>query len=66
MKPTTLADDPYPLPFDWANTMPAECEEERLYGLLPCPWQCEQKWLPLVDGTMVACPSCQGETHELD
>jgi len=57
MELTTLV-DPWPEPFDWADTMPAECEEERLFGLLLCEFQCEQGWLPLLDGTMIRCPGC--------
>jgi hypothetical protein len=54
--------DPWPLPFEWDDAnMPAECDEHRLYGLLPCGFQCEAAWLPLGDGAMIACPSCQGQ-----
>jgi hypothetical protein len=52
--------DPYG-PFSWADTLEAEAPEHRLFNLLPCPWQCEQSWLPLIDGTMIACPSCNGD-----
>jgi hypothetical protein len=61
MAQTTTTDnlqDPYELPFNWATTLTPECAEERLFNLLPCEWQCEQGWMPLLDGAMVACPSC--------
>jgi len=54
--------DPYPQPFEWADTLEAECAEDRLFGLLPCALQCEQSWLPLSDGSYVACSECQLET----
>jgi hypothetical protein len=57
---TTTTNDPYPLPFEWDDTaMPAEAPEDRLFGLLPCPMQCEQGWLPLTTGDYTNCPSCQ-------
>jgi hypothetical protein len=29
-----------------------------MLGLIPCELQCEQGWLPLVDGNAVKCESC--------
>lgn len=65
MQPTTnTMDDPYETPFAWSDQMRAECGEDRLFGLLPCPWQCEAGgWLPTVEGEWVACPSCQKEIN---
>jgi hypothetical protein len=54
----TLTDDPYPNPFDWANTLAPEAPEHRLYGLLPCGFQCESGWVVQIDGTVIACPEC--------
>lgn len=52
--------DPYPTPFEWSDAMEAEAPEERLFNLLPCEFQCEYGgWLPLPNGTAIACPSCQ-------
>ena len=61
MELTILADDPYSNPFEWSNAYPHEAPEDRLFGLLPCPWQCEQGLLPLLDGGYIACPSCGSE-----
>jgi hypothetical protein len=61
MELMTLTDDPYSNPFKWSNAYPHEAPEDRLFGLLPCPWQCEQGWLPLLDGGYIACPSCDSE-----
>jgi len=59
MEPATQPNDPYG-DFPWADDYAHEAPEDRLYGLLPCPYQCEwDGWLPLLDGTMIACPSCQ-------
>lgn len=49
-------EDPYKVPFDWADDMPAECPEEQLYGLLPCG--CEGGWWPMPDGSAIACTEC--------
>jgi hypothetical protein len=57
MEPTTSANDPYG-DFPWADTLEPEAPEHRLYGLLPCGFQCESGWVVQIDGAMVACPSC--------
>jgi hypothetical protein len=58
MQPTTTT-DPYPNPFNWSPALELECAEERLYNLLPCNFQCEQGWLPLLNGEFTACWECQ-------
>jgi len=48
-------DDPYDIPF--SDTLPPECPEELMFGLLPC--LCENAgWLPLADGGYVQCFLC--------
>jgi hypothetical protein len=59
------ATDPYANPFEWSNAYPHEAPEDRLFGLLPCPWQCEQGLLPLVGGDYIACPSCGSDPEHL-
>lgn len=46
--------DPYPIPFEWSNDF--EMLFVDVIGLLPC--LCEQRWLPLMDGSYVACSIC--------
>lgn len=48
--------DPYPIPFEWSAEFAAPIP--MLYGLLPCPMQCEQGWFMLSDGSQIACPGC--------
>jgi hypothetical protein len=53
------ATDSYTNPFEWSGAYPHEAPEDCLFGLLPCPWQCEYGgWLPLVNGGLISCPSC--------
>lgn len=54
-QPDVLADDPYG-EFQWPDWMAAECEEDRLFGLLPCV--CESGWLPLPNGEFTECVEC--------
>jgi hypothetical protein len=57
MEPATSANDPYG-DFPWADTLAPEAPEHRLYGLLPCAYQCEAGWMPLLTGDYLACPEC--------
>lgn len=50
--------DPYPLPFTWSENF--ELVLLDISGLLPC--LCESGWLPLLDGSYVACEMCKLES----